>query len=76
MSDEEPAKVIRSDAQQLVDLVTALIGLGLVLYTQNPEPFERAWEHVRSWGYAWMHRISVWEARQAIRSLPETDESS
>jgi hypothetical protein len=67
-------RLVKSDREQIIDLATALIGLGVMYYTINPEPFQQAWNRVRAWGYAWNHRISVAEALTAIRSLPETDE--
>jgi len=76
MTDPQRVRVVKSDIDQIIDLVTALVGLGVLWYTQNPEPFERAAEKVHAFAYAWVHRMSVWEARQAIRSLPETDEPS
>jgi hypothetical protein len=77
MTEDENGQVrlIKSDRERIIDLVTTLIGLGVLYYSTNPEPFQRAWERVQAWGHAWYHRVSVWEALQAIRSLPETDES-
>ena len=62
--------------EKIIDLVATLVGLGILAFTQNPDPFIRVGERVRAWGFAWNHRISVWEALNAIRSLPETDEES
>jgi hypothetical protein len=72
---KQTVQFVKSDREQIFDLLTALGGLGFLYYSTHPEQVQAAWEHVRAWGYAWMHRISVWEALQAIRSLPETDES-
>jgi DNA-binding IclR family transcriptional regulator len=74
MTEEQPVKLVKSDREQIIDLLTTAVGLVVLAYTTNPEPFQRAWDRVRAWGYAWHHRISVLEALQAIRSLPETDE--
>lgn len=76
MTDPQRVRVVKSDIDQIIDLVTALVGLGVLWYTQNPEPFEHAAAKIHAFGYAWVHRVSVWEARQAIRSLPEIDEPS
>jgi hypothetical protein len=72
MTDKQPV-LVKSDREQIIDLVTTVIGLTVLAYSTNPEPFQRAWERVQSWGHAWYYRVSVWEALQAIRSLPETD---
>ena len=71
----EEIRIVKSDREQITELVATLIGLAVLAYTSNPGWFESAWDRVRAWAYAWNHRISVWEALQAIRSLPETDES-
>jgi hypothetical protein len=75
MTDQEHVKLVKSDREQIIDLATTVIGLVVLYYATNPEPFQRGWDRVKAWGYAWVHRVSVWEALQAIRSLPETDES-
>jgi hypothetical protein len=72
---KEPVKLVKSDREQIIDLVTTLVGLAILAYSTHPEPFQAAWERVQAWGHAWYHRVTVWEALQAIRSLPETDES-
>lgn len=74
-NDKERVRLVKSDKEQIVDLVTTLAGVIILAYNLNPDPFQRALDRVHAWGYAWMHRVSVWEALQAIRSLPETDES-
>jgi len=70
----EYVRIVKSDRDQILDLIATLVGLGILAFTTNPDPFVRAYERVRAWGYAWNHRVSVWEAINAIRSLPETDE--
>lgn len=78
MTDEkknERVRLVKSDREQIIDLITTLAGLTVLAYSTHPEPFQAAWERVQAWGHAWYHRVSVWEALAAIRSLPETDES-
>jgi len=70
----EYVRIVKSDREQIFDALTAIAGLLVLAYTTNPEPFQRAAERVHAWAYAWNHRISVWEALNAIRSLPETGE--
>ena len=70
----ETVRVVKSDKEQIIDLFTALGGLAFLYYSLHPEAVQSGWDHVRAWGHAWVHRISVWEALQAIRSLPETDD--
>jgi hypothetical protein len=64
----------KSDAEQIVDLVTTIVGLVVLAYTLDPEPFDYVLNTCRARVHSWFHRLSVWEARQAIRSLPETEE--
>jgi len=67
-------RIVKSDREQITELIATLIGLAVLAYTSNPGLFERGWERVCAWAYAWNHRVSVWEAINAIRSLPETGE--
>jgi hypothetical protein len=75
VTEKEQVKLVKSDREQIIDLLTALGGLAFLWYSTHPDSVQAAWEHVQAWGHAWVHRVSVWEALQAIRSLPETDES-
>jgi len=72
--DEPQITIVHSDRDQILDLATTLIGLAVLYYTINPDPFDRFVDKCRAFVHGWIHRVSVWEARQAIRSLPETDE--
>jgi len=67
------ANVHKSDRNSAIDVGTTLVGLLVFAYTMNPEPFDRLAEAIRTKINAIFHRISVWEAISAIRSLPETD---
>ena len=73
MSDE--VKLVKSDREQIIDLATTLVGLAILIYTLNPEPFDELAERIKARFHGWLHRVSIWEARQAIRSLPEIDPS-
>ena len=44
MTEDENGQVrlIKSDRERIIDLVTTLIGLGVLYYSTNPEPFQRA----------------------------------
>jgi len=74
MSDEQRITLIQSDPERIIDLVTTLIGLGVLYYAMNPDPFDRFFDKCRNFVHGWVYRVSVWEAMQAIRSLPETEE--
>lgn len=72
----EPQKIqvqTKSDVQQIVDLATTIIGLLVLAYTLNPEPFDNLRDRLLARAERWLHRASVWDAIRAIRSLPETD---
>jgi hypothetical protein len=64
----------KSDTEQIIDLATTVVGLAILAYTLDPDPFDRVLDVFRAKVHSLFHRLSVWEARQAIRSLPETDE--
>lgn len=73
MTDEPTIKLVRSDREQVIDLVSSLVGLAILYYTLNPEPFDTALDKIRAWGRRVLYRWSVYEALTEIRSLPETD---
>lgn len=65
----------KSDTEQIIDLVTTIVGLAILAYTLDPEPFDRILTALKRRANKWFHRVSVWQAIQDIRSLPETDET-
>ena len=65
----------KSDRERLIDLSTTLVGLAVLAYLLHPDPFDRAFEKVQAVCYSWAHRVSIWDALRAIRSLPETEDS-
>lgn len=75
--NEQPISiaVTKSDGERVADLMSTLVGLGVLIYMLHPEPFDRFFDAVRARVEAVAHRMSVWNAIQAIRSLPDTDES-
>lgn len=74
MSKQERVILEKSDKEQIFDLLTTAMGLAVLAYMTHPDPFDKVIERLRAYAHAWFHRVSVWEAIQAIRSLPETEE--
>lgn len=74
MNETTTVTLVKSDKEQFVDLLTSLVALGLVYYIANPSAFDPVIGRIKTIADRAIHRVSVWQARQAIRSLPETDE--
>lgn len=77
MTDPDVTPVTRNKGR-LPDEVKVIIDLAasaaMIYYVTHPECLDNLGEKMgRVWGKV-VHRVSVWAARQDIRSLPETDE--
>lgn len=67
MTDPDARK--RSKATEGVQLVVYLVCMG---YALHPGTFDEHQEIVKSWVGRQLHKLSVYQALAAIRSLPET----
>lgn len=71
--EEIHIRVSKNDSAKIADLISSLVGIGIVYYTVNPEPFDRVFDFLKGYVNRALHRVSVWQSIQAIRSLPETE---
>lgn len=76
MAEQQKVTLVKSNGEHLTDLAVMVVGLAALVYTLDPEPFDHIVSRVRARVHRWLYKVSVWEAQQAIRSLPETDEPS
>lgn len=74
MSDTHKIQLVRGRGAVVGDVATALIFIALTYYSFNPDALERHLTSVQKRCDLFIHRMSVWQAFQAIRDLPETDE--
>jgi hypothetical protein len=80
MNNEEPQDVTpvtrnkqgwREEIKLLLDLLSMA---ATVYYLSHPDCLDDMREKVSEWRGKVVHKVSVWTARQDIRSLPETDD--
>ena len=78
MTDDDVTPVTRNrkrapdELKLMIDLVASA---AMIYYVTHPDCLDNLGEKAR---HAWrriIHHVSVWAARQDIRSLPETDEN-
>lgn len=76
MNTPQKIQLIRSNRDAVMD-VTSLAVFGVMLYfVLNPEKYDRVTQAVQERLDKLTHKLSVWQTRLAIRSLPETPEQS
>lgn len=73
MNAPQKIQLIRSNRDAVMDL-TSLAVFGVMIYfVLNPEKYDRVTQAALDRIGKVTHRISVWQTKLAIRSLPETD---
>lgn len=76
MTDEGVTHVTRNqralppEVKLVIDL---LASAGMLYYVTHPDMFDDLGATVRVYWGKLTHRVSIWSARQEIRTLPETD---
>jgi hypothetical protein len=74
MNDVQQIKLVKSDKEMATNVAITLVYLAAILYMMNPQIQTVVNGHVERVRAFIRHRISIWNAQEAIRSLPETDE--
>jgi hypothetical protein len=75
MTEPDVTQVTRNDRYAELKVVMDILGMvGFLYYLSHPDVFERIGDKTRDIRKHIIHRMSVWTARQDIRSLPETDD--
>ena len=72
MTDRQQIQLVKSDRQLTIELLTTFATLAVIYCALNPGLMRdvNQWVDVRV--SKLRHRISIWAAREAIKSLPET----
>lgn len=60
-----------AELKVVFDLIT---WVGMLYVMTHPDAFEQIGEKGKAYWSQFVHRVSIWTARQDIRSLPETEE--
>ena len=71
--ETQELRLVKSKHETASDFVVIAIYAVAVYYMLVPGAFERHREVLQQFGEKCLYRVSVWQARQAIQSLPETD---
>lgn len=77
MNDPDVTRVTRNrrtvppEIKLVVDII---VSAAMIYYVTHPDCIETGRTAARRHWSKVVHRVSVWTARQDIRSLPETDE--
>jgi hypothetical protein len=75
MTDEDVTHVTRNskglppELKVVIDLVT---GIAMIYYVTHPDCLDNLGDTARRYWDKFVHHVSVWAARQDIRTLPET----
>lgn len=72
MSDIEVKLMKRSRGEVLIGQLVSVASLVVLYYSVNPSALEAHKEAIANVRDRVLHRISIWQARQEIASLPET----
>jgi hypothetical protein len=76
MNEENVTDVTRNDGlaelKVIVDLLVWLLGIYMITH---PDTFDKLGDIARQQWRRFIHTLSIWTARQDIRSLPETEEN-
>lgn len=76
MNDEDVTRVTRnakSSHDELKLIVDLVASAAMIYYVTHPNALDNLRDVARAQWSRFVHRVSVWTARQDIRSLPETD---
>jgi hypothetical protein len=75
MTEQDVTGVTRNDKYAEVKVVLdLLIWVGAIYFVTHPDAFDRLGDAARNRWRGLVHYLSVWTARQDIRSLPETED--
>lgn len=77
MNDDDVTRVTRNDKNdhpELKLLADLVVGMAMLYYATHPDCLDNLGDVARRHWSKFVHQVSVWTARQDIRTLPETDE--
>lgn len=75
MTETQRVELNKSKRDMVMDGTSLAVFSIMVYLVLNPEKYDAITEAIHRRANAIAHRISVWQTRLAIRTLPETDDS-
>lgn len=76
MSEPQRLQLSKSKKDAALDLTSLLVFTGMVYFVLNPDAYNRVTTAISTRFGALAHKLSVWQTKLSIRSLPETDDNS
>lgn len=76
MTDDDVTRVTRNDKRPTEEIKLAIdliASAAMIYYVTHPDCLDDIGAAVKVRWARFMHAVSVWNTRQAIRSLPETE---
>jgi hypothetical protein len=74
MTQPQQFQLVKNRQDAIMDIASFMVFLTLLYLVINPEKYNRMTAAVMARYNAVLHRLSVWQTKLSIRSLPETDE--
>lgn len=77
MNDDDVTHVTRNRKRvppELKVVIDLAASVAMIYYVTHPDCLDSLGDTARSYWSKLRHHVSVWSARQDIRTLPETDE--
>lgn len=74
MSQPETVRLVRAKQDTIMDAAGAAVFALALYFVINPDKYNRLTEAISARIDAMLHRLSIWQTKLSIDSLPETDE--
>lgn len=73
MNAPQKIQLIRSNRDAIMDVASLAVFGTMIYFVLNPEKYDQMTQAALAHLNKLTHRLSVWQTKLAIRSLPETD---
>jgi hypothetical protein len=70
----QKVQLTKSTRDAAIDMVSLGLFVTMIYFVMNPDAYDRVTEAVATSLEKLTHRLSVWQTKLSIRSLPETDD--
>jgi hypothetical protein len=70
----QKVQLTKSTRDAAIDIMSLGLFVTMVYFVMNPDAYERVTEAAANKLEKLTHRLSVWQTKLSIRSLPETDD--
>lgn len=75
MDETRRIEIVQKQDMAVIDTLALAVSLLLTYYVLDPEAFQRHKAFISATWQKAQHRVSIWQARRDIESLPETDDN-